>query len=68
MGSTATTHTFDRFEMEELEDNTGKQGEEALRQWAHHNYPLRTASYLVIGEVEVSEEGSGSIEVVERDV
>lgn len=67
MSSKVTTYNFDSFELQELEEKTGKDGEEALKRWAHQNYPLRTASYLVIGDIEVSEDGTGSIEVVERD-
>lgn len=66
MSVTRTIHEFDSHELEELEDNTDKEGEEALRQWAHHNYPLRIASYISIGEVSVDEEGFGKIEVIER--
>ena len=66
MRPTTHTHKFHPEELEELKEKTGlDDSEEAMKRWARHNYPIRTASYYAIGQVKTNEEG-GSIEIIER--
>jgi len=67
MGTTTHNYEFTPEELDELKENTDlEDSEEAMERWARHQYPIDTASYMVIGDVEVDEDGYGSIEVVER--
>lgn len=66
MRPTTTTHRFTRQELEDLKKQTNTEnGEEALKKWARHNYPIRKTGYISIRSVDTDGEG-GKISIDER--